>query len=115
MTTKMAALSGEFLGLSISWSFKLAPAKQLAGLFPLDKTLERWLRNKATEAATLDDRTTRLRITHEKIDELFANPLTADRDAVYAKQLYLNLDTLAPYVSGPDSVKVGSPLHELAL
>ena len=80
----------------------------------MDKTLERWLRNKATEAAILDDRTTRLRITHEKVDELFANPLTADRDAVYAKQLYLNLDTLAPYVSGPDSVKVGTPLHELA-
>ncbi|KAL9040080.1 MAG: hypothetical protein Q9214_004626 [Letrouitia sp. 1 TL-2023] len=93
MTTEMAALSG---------------------LFPADKTLERWLRNKATEAAILDDRTTRLRITHEKVDELFANPLTADRDAVYAKQLYLNLDTLAPYVSGPDSVKVGTPLHELA-
>ena len=80
----------------------------------MDKTLERWLRNKATEAALLDNRTTRLRITHEKLDELFANPLMADRDAVYAKQLYLNLDTLAPYVSGPDSVKVGTPLHELA-
>ena len=114
MTTEMAALSGEFIGLSIYWSFKLTPANQLAGLFPVDKTLERWLRNKATEAAILDDRTTRLRITHEKVDELFANPLTADRDAVYAKQLYLNLDTLAPYVSGPDSVKVGTPLHELS-
>ena len=79
----MAALSGEFIGLSIYWSFKLAPANQLAGLFPVDKTLERWLRNKATEAAILNNRTTRLRITHEKVDELFANPLTADRDAVY--------------------------------
>ncbi|KAI4150281.1 MAG: hypothetical protein LQ341_001119 [Variospora aurantia] len=93
MTTEMAALSG---------------------LFPVDKTLERWLRDKATEAAILNDRTTRLRITHERVDELFANPLTADRDAVYAKQLYLNLDTLAPYVSGPDSVKVGTPLHKLS-
>ncbi|ERF72978.1 hypothetical protein EPUS_05059 [Endocarpon pusillum Z07020] len=100
MTTEMTAL--RFVSFSLS------------GLFPVDKTLERWLRNKATEATILDDRTTRLRITHEKIDELFANPLTADRDAVYAKQLYLNLDTLAPYVSGPDSVKVGTPLHELA-
>ena len=80
----------------------------------MDKTLERWLRNKATEAALLDNRTTRLLITHERSNELFANPLTADRDAVYAKQLYLNLDTLAPYASGPNSVKVGTPLHELA-
>ena len=86
----------------------------LSGLFPIDQNLERWLRYKATEAAMLDDRTTRQRITHEKVDELFANPLTADRDAVYAKQLYLNLSTLSPYVSGPDSVKIATPLNELA-
>ncbi|KOS18587.1 Homoaconitase [Escovopsis weberi] len=85
----------------------------LSGLFPIDKTLERWLRYKATEAAMLDDRTTRKRITHERIDELLANRLTADPDAVYAKQLYLNLSTLSPYVSGPNSVKVATPLNEL--
>ncbi|KAK6387198.1 mitochondrial Homoaconitase [Exophiala oligosperma] len=86
----------------------------LTGLFPIDQTLERWLRNKATEAAMLDTRTTRQRITHQKVDELLANRLTADRDAVYAKQLYLNLSTLSPYVSGPNSVKVVTPLNELA-
>ena len=86
----------------------------LAGLFPIDQTLERWLRYKATEAAMLEDRTTRERITHETVDKLFANPVTADPDAVYAKQLYLNLSTLSPYVSGPDTVKVATPLHELA-
>lgn len=86
----------------------------LAGLFPIDQTLERWLRYKATEAAMFEDRTTRERITHETVDKLFANPVTADPDAVYAKQLYLNLSTLSPYVSGPDTVKVATPLHELA-
>ncbi|KAJ5083291.1 hypothetical protein N7456_012718 [Penicillium angulare] len=86
----------------------------LTGLFPIDQTLERWLRGKASEAAMLDDRTTRDRITHEKVDELFANPLRADPDALYAKQLYLNLSTLSPYVSGPNSVKVATPLNELA-
>lgn len=85
----------------------------LTGLFPIDRTLERWLRYKATEAAMMDDRTTRKRITHERIDELFANPLKADQDAVYAKQLYLNLSTLSPYVSGPNSVKIATPLNEL--
>ncbi|PYH95506.1 homoaconitase [Aspergillus ellipticus CBS 707.79] len=85
----------------------------LTGLFPIDRTLKRWLRYKATEAAMLDDRTTRQRITHERIDELFANPLTADPDAIYAKQLYLNLSSLSPYVSGPNSVKVATPLKEL--
>ena len=85
----------------------------LTGLFPIDRTLERWLRYKATEAAMLDDRTTRQRITHERVDELFANPLTADPDAKYAKQLYLNLSTLSPHVSGPNSVKVATPLNDL--
>lgn len=86
----------------------------LTGLFPIDRTLERWLRGKASEAAMLDDRTTRQRITHERVDELFANPLTADEGAQYAKQLYLDLSTLSPYVSGPNSVKVATPLNELA-
>ncbi len=83
-------------------------------VFPIDRTLEHWLRDKATEAAVLDDRTTRQRITHARIDELFASPLRADENAIYAKQLYLNLSTLSPYVSGPDSVKVATPLNELA-
>lgn len=85
----------------------------LSGLFPIDNTLERWLRYKATEAAMLEERTTRQRITHERVDELLANPLTADPDATYAKQLYLNLSTLSPYVSGPNSVKVATPLKDL--
>ncbi|EWC45527.1 mitochondrial momoaconitase [Drechslerella stenobrocha 248] len=86
----------------------------LTGLFPIDRTLEHWLRRKATEAATFDNRTTKQRITHERIDELLANALTADADAIYAKQLYLNLSTLSPYISGPNSVKVVTPLSELA-
>jgi len=60
------------------------------------------------------DRTTRQRINHERIDELFSNPLKADRDAIYAKQLYLNLSSLCPYVSGPNTPKVATPLNELA-
>ncbi|TQV91035.1 homoaconitase, mitochondrial precursor [Cordyceps javanica] len=86
----------------------------LTGLFPVDKTLERWLRYKATEAAMFPDRTTKERITHEKVDELFANPMRADPDAQYAKQLYINLSTLSPYISGPNSVKISTPLNELA-
>jgi homoaconitate hydratase len=86
----------------------------LSCLFPIDETLEHWLRQKADEAALYDNGTIKKRINHERIDELFANPPKADRDAVYAKQLYLNLSTLSPYVTGPDSVKVATPLHELA-
>lgn len=82
--------------------------------FPIDQTLERWLRYKATEAAMHENRTTSQRITHEKIDELYANPVHADPGAHYAKKLYLNLSTLSPYVSGPNSVKISTPLSELA-
>lgn len=82
--------------------------------FPMDQTLKRWLRYKATEAAMFPDRTTKERITHEKIDELYANPVQSDPGAHYAKQLYLNLSTLSPYISGPNSVKISTPLSDLA-
>lgn len=85
----------------------------LSCLWPLDSTLEQWLRRKADTAA-LSEGTTKSRINHRRIDELFANPPKADRDAPYAKQLYLNLSTLSPFVTGPDSVKIATPLHELA-
>ncbi|KUI54487.1 Homoaconitase, mitochondrial [Cytospora mali] len=94
--------------MSTEWS-------ALSAMFPIDQTLERWLRYKATEAAMFPDRTTRERITHEKIDELYANPVRADPGAHYAKQLYLNLSTLSPYISGPNSVKISTPLSDLAL
>ncbi|MCJ1313945.1 mitochondrial Homoaconitase [Agyrium rufum] len=93
--------------MSTEWSATSA-------MFPMDTILERWLRYKATEAAMLEDRTTRHRITHEMVDELFANPLRADPGAHYAKKLYLNLSTLSPYISGPNSVKISTPLHDLA-
>ncbi|EGY18206.1 homoaconitase [Verticillium dahliae VdLs.17] len=93
--------------MSTEWSATSA-------MFPIDTTLQRWLRYKATEAAMLEERTTRQRITHEMVDELFANPLRADPGAQYAKKLYLDLSTLSPYISGPNSVKISTPLHDLA-
>ncbi|KAL3590966.1 mitochondrial Homoaconitase [Fusarium poae] len=93
--------------MSTEWSATSA-------MFPIDATLERWLRYKATEAAMLVDQTTQQRITHEMVDELFANPPRADPGAHYAKKLYLNLSTLSPYISGPNSVKISTPLHDLA-
>jgi homoaconitate hydratase len=75
----------------------------LCGLFPIDRVLERWLRHKATEAALHQPdglSTTFKRFSHQRIDELFANRISADEGAKYAKHLYLNLSTLSPYVSG---------------
>lgn len=55
------------------------------------------------------------RFTHEALDYLFANQPSADRGAKYAKTMHLNLSTLSPYVSEPNSVKVVTPLNELGL
>jgi len=86
----------------------------LSGLFPIDTMLLSWLRAKATTSAMLNtDLGARGKFTHAKIDELMNNPLTADPGATYAKSLYLNLSTLSPFVAGPNSVKVATPLKDL--
>ncbi|KAL2197746.1 hypothetical protein P885DRAFT_77424 [Corynascus similis CBS 632.67] len=86
----------------------------LSGLFPIDTMLQSWLRAKATTSAMLNPELgARGKFTHSKIDELISNPLTADPGATYAKSLYLNLSTLSPFVSGPNSVKVATPLKDL--
>ncbi|KAL8897949.1 MAG: hypothetical protein Q9207_006945 [Kuettlingeria erythrocarpa] len=89
----------------------------LTGLFPIDETLQRWLRYKATVAALEQDPSqsgARSQFSHQRLDELFSNQPSADSGAKYSKYLHLNLSTLSPYVSGPNSVKVATPLHELA-
>lgn len=52
------------------------------------------------------------RFSHKRIDDLFKNPIIADKGAKYAKRLFLNLSTLSPYVSGPNSVKIATPLEQ---
>ncbi|KAK3075547.1 mitochondrial Homoaconitase [Teratosphaeriaceae sp. CCFEE 6253] len=90
----------------------------LSGLFPIDDVLKGWLRYKATEASMYKAPSpaaslTTSRFNHQRLDDLFAAPLSADQGAAYAKQLFLDLSTLSPYVSGPNSVKVATPLAEL--
>ena len=91
----------------------------LSGLFPIDSVLQQWLRYKATEAALyqssgLSDAMTFTRFSHQRLDELFAKQLSSDVGAKYARYLHLNLSSLSPYVSGPNSVKVATPLDKLA-
>ena len=82
------------------------------GLFPIDEVLISWYRAKATTAAMLDS-PTKARINHKRIDEMAANRVVADPGATYAKEFYLNLSTLSPFVAGPNSVKVANPLKNL--
>lgn len=92
----------------------------LSGIFPVDSVLVKWLRLKATKAAIYrayglaeGNATPHPRLTHERVDELVQNPISADKGAKYQKELYLNLSTLCPYVSGPNSVKIATPLNDL--
>ncbi|OJD27192.1 homoaconitase, mitochondrial [Blastomyces percursus] len=91
----------------------------LAGIFPVDNILKGWLRSKATAAAMWGGSQNGLpssantRFTHSLLDKMFERPLAADKGAQYAKELYLDLSTLVPYVSGPNSVKVATPLNQL--
>ena len=87
----------------------------LSGLFPVDAILQGWLRSKATMASmdVAEGRAGSARFVHERLDELFKQPLRADPGATYAKTLHLDLSTLSPYVSGPNSVKVATPLIDL--
>ncbi|KAI9673085.1 MAG: mitochondrial Homoaconitase [Trizodia sp. TS-e1964] len=92
----------------------------LSGLFPIDAVLKAWLRYKAIDSAIASamnpsNTVLNMRFTHSRLEELISNPLSADRGAKYAKSLFLNLSTLSPYIAGPNSVKVATPLAELEL
>ncbi|CCU82833.1 hypothetical protein BGHDH14_bgh00135 [Blumeria hordei DH14] len=83
----------------------------LTGLFPIDSTLQAWLRAKATTAALYDRKDSNF--THSKIENIKNTQLVADKGASYAKSLFLNLSTLSPFVSGPNSVKIANCLRDL--
>ncbi|TQN66904.1 Homoaconitase, partial [Colletotrichum shisoi] len=86
----------------------------LSAIFPIDSTLKAWLRSKATFAAVMSpDGKAYSRWSHERIDSLFENPPTSDHGATYANTLYMDLSTLSPFVAGPNSVKVATPLKDL--
>ena len=88
----------------------------LSGLFPIDSHVANWLRGRASSAAVLQTdpvAAVNSRFIHEAIEALLNNKLEADKGAKYAKELYLNLSTISPTISGPNSVKVATPLAEL--
>ncbi len=80
----------------------------LAGVFPVDdKTL--------CYLETLKKRLgeNHVRLNSKVISEIEKNPITADRDAFYHTDISLDLSSLSPMVSGPNSVKLATPVCEL--
>ncbi len=94
----------------------------LAGVFPIDEVTLNWLRERVAFVklrglsgvpSDLDGNGQHPRLTEARVAELEGSLPVADTDAEYARELYLELDTVQPYVSGPNSVKVMTSVAEM--
>jgi homoaconitate hydratase len=94
----------------------------LVGLFPIDEKTIEWLRERdkyiqkrGLEGVPSDNdgHGKHPRINEEIISELEKNIIKSDDDAFYSKELNIDLLTIEPYVSGPNSVKVMNSVSEL--
>lgn len=81
----------------------------LAGVFPVDSNLIKFYRQRLARLGPNHPR-----VTKKRIDDLEAHPVTADSDAYYDKVLTIDLSTVEPCVSGPNSVKVANPVSTLS-
>ncbi|MCW8818086.1 MAG: homoaconitase [Ignavibacteriaceae bacterium] len=94
----------------------------LVGLFPIDEKTIEWLtkrdnyiqkRGLERVFSDSDGNGKHPRINDKRISELQKNIIKADTDAFYSKELKIDLSTIEPYVSGPNSVKVMNSVSEL--
>lgn len=95
----------------------------LAGLFPIDEVLIDWLQQRAEFVAKrgpagvpsdADGDGEHPRLNLKRIEALQQENLSADPDAFYARELDLDLGSVQPYVSGPNTVKVMAPVAEMS-
>lgn len=94
----------------------------LAGVFPVDNVTLSWYEALIRKMDKLNFQmgsspsrsSSHPRLNMDRLDTLSRNIVTPDADAFYAKHLKLDLSTLSPHVSGPNSVKISTPLSELA-
>ncbi|WFD06130.1 homoaconitate hydratase [Malassezia vespertilionis] len=93
----------------------------LAGVFPVDDTTLAWYEQLLRRMDRLSFQVgssprpsdTHARLNWKRLEELEADRFAADPGAQYTKHLQFDLSTLSPHVSGPNSVKVSTPLSEL--
>ncbi|CDO56735.1 hypothetical protein DV495_002563 [Geotrichum candidum] len=81
----------------------------LSGLFPVDDVLINWYKERVQRLPQPHPR-----VSEQSVRNIEENVIEADSNAVYAKKLTLDLDSLSPYVSGPNSVKISTALADLA-
>lgn len=80
----------------------------LSGLFPIDDVLIQFYKERLNKLPQPHPR-----VNSETVAALELNKLSSDSDAVYAKHLRIDLSSLSPYISGPNSVKVSNSLYDL--
>ncbi|MDP4192962.1 MAG: homoaconitase [Bacteroidota bacterium] len=94
----------------------------LAGIFQVDDITFSWLKKREEYIAQrglqgvnsdIDGNGMHPRVNLKRIEALEKETIKADADAYYAKELKLDLSTVEPYVSGPNTVKVMSTVSEL--
>ncbi|KAH3677637.1 hypothetical protein WICMUC_001740 [Wickerhamomyces mucosus] len=81
----------------------------LSGVFPVDGTLINWYKERLNKLPQPHPR-----VNAETVQKLIDNKTQADKDANYAKHLVLDLSSLSPYISGPNSVKISNSLADLS-
>lgn len=81
----------------------------LSGLFPIDSKLIEYYQDRITKLPQPHPR-----INESTIKELEESTLKSDADSVYAKHLIIDLSTLSPFISGPNSVKISNSLYDLS-
>ena len=95
----------------------------LAGVFIIDERTIDWLKKRAEFVSKrgpenvnsdTDGNGTHPRMNLQRIEELEKNTLKADKDAFYAKELTIDLSTIEPLVSGPNTVKTMTPVSDLS-
>lgn len=94
----------------------------LAGVFEVDEVTIDWLKKRnefiskrglENVVSDVDGQGKHPRINEQSINDLEKNILRADDEAFYAKTLSLDLSTIQPFVSGPNTVKVVTSVEEL--
>ena len=85
----------------------------VSGVFPVDSRLEDWYRSHIKKSQAFST-SPHPRLTVPRLEDAIKNPAESDPGAHYSSRLTLDLSTLVPYVSGPNSVKIANPLPKLA-
>ncbi len=96
----------------------------LAGVFPADEVTVAWLKHRAefmvkrgpaNVPSDVDGSGEHPRLNRGRIEKLESKlaELTADPGAGYARELQLEMDTVQPHVSGPNSVKIMSSIADM--